>query len=32
MIVSRETLLKEAAATGFRPEILEKVLHLRRTL
>jgi predicted nucleotidyltransferase component of viral defense system len=32
MIVSRETLLKEAGASGFRPEILEKVLHLLRLL
>jgi predicted nucleotidyltransferase component of viral defense system len=32
MIVSKETLLKEAGASGFRPEILEKVLHLLRLL
>jgi hypothetical protein len=32
MIVSRATLLKEAGASGFRPEILEKVLHLLRLL
>jgi predicted nucleotidyltransferase component of viral defense system len=32
MIVSRETLLKEAVTSGFRPEILEKVLHLLRLL
>jgi predicted nucleotidyltransferase component of viral defense system len=32
MIVSRETLLKEAGASGYRPEILEKVLHLLRLL
>lgn len=28
MTLSRERLLTEAAATGFRPEILEKALHL----
>lgn len=32
MIVSRETLLKEAGTSGFRPEILEKVLYLLRLL
>ena len=32
MIVSRETLLKEAGTIGYRPEILEKVLHLLRLL
>jgi hypothetical protein len=30
MIVSKETLLKEAATNGYRPEIPEKVLHLLR--
>lgn len=32
MTLSRETLLREAEATGFRPEILEKVLRLLQLL
>ncbi len=32
MIVSRETLLKEAGVSGFPPETLEKVLYLLRLL
>lgn len=28
MRVSREHLMQEATATGFRPEMLEKVIHL----
>ena len=32
MKVSRQKLQKEAQATGFRPEILEKVIHLLNLL
>lgn len=32
MIISKETLLTQAAASGFRPEILEKVFHLMSLL
>jgi hypothetical protein len=32
MKVSREKLMREAQATGFRPEVLEKVIHLLNLL
>src|SRR5271154_1285035 len=32
MTVSRQRLMAEATATGFRPEILEKVIHLLNLL
>lgn len=32
MKISREQLQREATATGFRPEILEKVWHLMTIL
>jgi predicted nucleotidyltransferase component of viral defense system len=32
MTISRQRLMAEAAATGFRPEILEKVIHLLNLL
>jgi len=32
MTISQQRLMAEAAATGFRPEILEKVIHLLNLL
>jgi len=32
MKISREKLTSEAQATGFRPEVLEKVIHLLNLL